>query len=100
MGQKRFGNSMAPAWRISPQEVVSDWSVFGHFWPAPGTRSNRATGSNTVRFDGPRGPLAPPGSMGAAECKWDSEGLVRARAAAVLAGPNKKRSGAWPGRER
>jgi len=38
---------------------------------ATGTTSTRATGSNTVRFDGLRGPLAPPGSMGVAECNWD-----------------------------
>ncbi len=48
---------------------VQQWA-----FPATATRtptSTRATGSNTARFDGLRGPLAPPGSMGVAECKWD-----------------------------
>lgn len=48
---------------------VQQWA-----FPATATRtaaSTRATGSNSTRFDGLRGPLAPPGSMGVAECRWD-----------------------------
>lgn len=47
---------------------VQQWA-----FPATSTRptSTRATGSNSAKFDGLRGPLAPPGSMGRAECKWD-----------------------------
>ena len=37
-----------------------------------GTTSTRATGSNTLPFDGLRGPLNPPsGAMGTAACTWD-----------------------------
>jgi hypothetical protein len=48
---------------------VQQWA-----FPATSTRSptsTRAAGSKTERFDGLRGPLAPPGSMGMAECQWD-----------------------------
>jgi hypothetical protein len=45
-------------------------------WAFPGietgTTSTRATGSNTVPFDGLRGPMNPPGdAMGTAACAWD-----------------------------
>jgi hypothetical protein len=39
---------------------------------ATGTASTRATGSNSLPFDGLRGPLNPPsGAMGTAACTWD-----------------------------
>jgi hypothetical protein len=45
-------------------------------WAFPGvegaTTSARMTGSNSVPFDGLRGPLNPPsGAMGTAKCEWD-----------------------------
>jgi hypothetical protein len=45
-------------------------------WAFPGietgTTSTRATGSNTLPFDGLRGPMNPPsGAMGTAVCTWD-----------------------------
>lgn len=55
--------------RSSP--VVLDVQQWAFPATATGTASTRATGSNTVRFDGARGPLAPPGAMGSAACTWD-----------------------------
>jgi hypothetical protein len=49
-----------------------------------GTTSTRATGSNTLPFDGLRGPLNPPrGAMGTAACAWDFARGGESRSASV-----------------
>ena len=47
---------------------VQQWAFPG---VETGTTSTRASGSKATQFDGARGPMAPPGSVGVARCEWD-----------------------------
>lgn len=55
------------------RHVVLDVQQWAFPTIATGTTSTRATGSNTLPFDGARGPMAPGGvgAMGSAACTWD-----------------------------
>jgi hypothetical protein len=55
-----------------PRNVILDVQQWAFPAIETGTTSTRATGSNTVPFDGLRGPMNPPsGAMGTAACTWD-----------------------------
>ena len=55
-----------------PRAVILDVQQWAFPGIETGTTSTRATGSNTLPFDGLRGPMNPPsGAMGTAACTWD-----------------------------
>jgi hypothetical protein len=69
--------------------VVLDVQQWAFPFTATGTTSTRASGSNTVPFDGLRGPMNPPsGATGTAACAWDfARGTSSPAAAPALPTP-------------
>jgi hypothetical protein len=69
--------------------VILDVQQWAFPFSETGTTSTRAAGSNTLPFDGLRGPMNPPsGATGTAACTWDfARGTTSPSAAPALATP-------------